>query len=390
MLGGIYAGLYKYTDKSEMSFSCPTGNCTWPQTYTTMGICGKCYDVTSSLNETCGTAEVLSADDGVNPVVNVTLPYCNYTLPNGLHVSGVPAVNFTLLNITGNTANAVHFDEATTFSVLSSIRADWSVYIPQWADLNPNPSINGIDQKYATECGLSFCVQKFNTSVSQGKLNETLLDTYATGGFDDNYLGNYVLQPPPSFTNKSNTGDANVYQSNSFNRLSEFFSKHWEGSYIQLSATAEVVPSSDVAQFLSTLFFEQYEQIVSSLTKSMTDTIRAQSLSTSDKFPTADGVAYQDRPHVQVRWAWLAFPATLLGLALILLVATMVTNARQKTLLWKGSSLAAFSHPLTSDARTQVSDVASPRDVLKIAQKLDVKWEKTDRGFRLVRPHDSE
>lgn len=105
-------------------------------------------------------------------------------------------------------------------------------------------------------------------------------------------------------------------------------------------------------------YFEDYQAMFSSLAKSMSYAIRLQS--TYDGLPTAKGVAYQDKPHVQVRWGWLVFPATLLALALLWLLATIITTARENAPLWKGSSLAAFSHPLTSETRSVVSDVGSP------------------------------
>ncbi|KIV87612.1 hypothetical protein PV11_03146 [Exophiala sideris] len=103
----------------------------------------------------------------------------------------------------------------------------------------------------------------------------------------------------------------------------------------------------------------------------------------------ATGKAWQERPFTVVRWGWIALPATLWGLALILLVGTILTTVRENTILWKGSSLAAFSHPLTEDVQDKFSDVVSPREMMKIAEKLDVRWEKTDRGYKLVQPYET-
>ncbi|KIW98533.1 uncharacterized protein Z519_00194 [Cladophialophora bantiana CBS 173.52] len=391
MVGAIYSGIYQYTDVSQMkNVSCSTGNCTWLETYTSMAVCSECHDVTASLKKTCGTAQVSSQADGVQSVVNMSLPYCNYSLPNGLKASGVPSVNYSSLEISSSTADSVHFDADSALSVLSTIWTQWGSGVADWGNLGsltPASDIMGIASTQAIECAIYYCVQKFNASVSRGKLSERVIDTYAKGRFTSPDV--YVLEPPASFTNHSNKGYANVYQSNQLGAIRDFFSTQWAGQVLEFGTPPTNTPTTPIAQFLWGIFFEQspfaqFLQMFSSLAKSMSDNIRSYSIG-SDAVPTADGATYQDKPHVKVRWGWLALPAALLGLALTLLVGTIAATAHEKTLLWKGSGLAAFSHPLTSDARAVVSDVRSPREVLMIAEQMDVKWEKTDRGFRLVR-----
>ncbi|OAL21747.1 hypothetical protein AYO22_07689 [Fonsecaea multimorphosa] len=388
MVGAIYSGIYQYTELSQMkNVSCPTGNCTWLETYTSMAVCSACHDVTASLKKSCGTALVPGQDDGVHPASNVSLPYCNYTLPNGLNVSGVPAVNYSSIDISSNTGNSIHFDADTALSVLSIIQTTWGPAVDGKGDATAASDIMGIADKQAFECGVYYCVQKFNTSVSRGTLSERVVDMYTTGRYDS-ATGVYALEPPASWTNHSNADSANLYQSNNLGLIRDFFSTQWLGQVLEYGTPPENKPTTSVALFMWALFFEQnpfqqFTQMFASLAKSMSDTIRSYSY-TTDAIPAGLGAVYQDKPHVQVRWGWVALPAALLGLALILLVGTMAATARDKTLLWKGNSLAAFSHPLTSDARAVVTDVHSPREVLRIAEQMDVKWEKTDRGFRLV------
>ncbi|KIW30440.1 uncharacterized protein PV07_06182 [Cladophialophora immunda] len=389
MVGAIYSGIYQYTDMSQMkNVSCPTGNCTWLETYTSMAVCSACHDVTASLRKSCGTAQVPGQDDGAgNPVANISLPYCNYTLPNGLKVSGVPSVNYSSIDIASNTSKSVHFDADSALSVLSIIQTQWGYGVEGWGDLTPASDINGIATKQAFECGIYYCVQKFNASVSRGKLSERVVDRYSSGGRFSS-PGVYVLEPPSSFTNHSSADSANLYQSNNIGLIRDFFSTQWQGQVLMYGTPPENKPTTSIALFLWALFYEespfqQFQRMFASLAKSLSDTMRSYSF-TTDAIPAALGAVYQDKPHVQVRWGWVALPAALLGLALVLLLGTMAATVHDGTLLWKASSLAAFSHPLTSDARAVVSDVHSPREVLRIAEQMDVKWEKTDRGFRLV------
>ncbi|OAP62354.1 hypothetical protein AYL99_04557 [Fonsecaea erecta] len=389
MVGAIYSGIYQYSELSQMkNVSCPTGNCTWLETYTSLAVCSACHDVTASLRKSCGTALVPGQNaDGTDAVVaNVTLPYCNYTLPNGLNVSGVPAVNYSSIDISGATTNSIHFNPDSALSVLSIIQTQWGPGVEGWGDANPASDIMGIATKQAFECGVYYCVQKYNASVSRGKLSERVVDTYTTGHFTS--PGVYALEPPASWTNHSSADYANVYQSNNIGLLRDFFTTQWQGQVLMSGTPPTNTPTSSIALFLWALFSEenplgQFTQMSASLAKSVSDTMRSYSF-TTDAIPAALGAVYQDKPHVLVRWGWIALPAALLGLALVLLAGTIAATAHDQTLLWKSSSLAAFSHPLTSDARAVVTDVHSPREVLRIAEQMPVKWQKTDRGFRLV------
>jgi hypothetical protein len=88
--------------------------------------------------------------------------------------------------------------------------------------------------------------------------------------------------------------------------------------------------------------------------------------------------------HVSVRWLWIAFPATLVLLALVFLVAAMVKNARNGAMLWKSNALAAFHHPLTKEGRAKLQSASTATQAEEIAKGMSVKWQRTDAGYRLV------
>ncbi|OCT46598.1 hypothetical protein CLCR_01868 [Cladophialophora carrionii] len=404
VIGAVYSGIFQYSsvfsnrrivDAPQMKVSCSTGNCTWHETYTSMSLCTQCHEISASIRSTCGTAHVpwneYYGKAANSTTTTMPVQYCNYTLPNGLEVSGLPSTNFTQFATSSNVANSPHFHADTTVSVLSVVTTVWRASNPTPEYGTSIPMTHGIFSKAAMECGIYYCVQKFNTAVSNGTLDERVIDTYATGRYStvDNA---YVLEPPSSFTNVSTRDDpsANVYSTPNFLSIKQFFSTFWQGNCSVTeagSANPQSPCTSQMALLLIRESFGTYPAILSRLAKAMSYAMRLQS--TPETQPAALGVAYQHKPHVKVRWAWLALPASLLGLALVLLVATIVITAREKTLLWKGSSLAAFSHPLTSDARAAVSEATSPRDVVRVAEKIEVKWEPTDSGFRLVRSHEA-
>ena len=93
--------------------------------------------------------------------------------------------------------------------------------------------------------------------------------------------------------------------------------------------------------------------------------------------------------YVNIRWGWIAYPVALAVLTLLFLIATAIKDLRDKdTMLWKSDILAAFFHPLTKDGREVLRQVRTPEEADELAEKIHVKCERTDLGYRLVNPKD--
>lgn len=394
MLGATLRGIFQSKDISQMKFSCPSGNCTWPE-LTTLGVCSQCFNVTDSLKKNCGTTDIeyVPPNGDGNSNSTASVPYCNYTLPNGLQLRGISNDMGIAIQNSGNWNNSIHFsDSNNTIGVLSSIKSTWTSLPSQWDYLNSGMIFaTAPDTWRATECGLSYCVQKYSTSVERGSLTEKLVDIYTDSFLDPERPTAIVFHPTSSWTNTSEKGSSNTYVAGAIDGFREFFNKEFTG---QQNKTEYSITSSDsdFAIISTDMELGNFTDLFSSIAKSMTDNMRsspyAEIYAEEGMTWSATGVSFQDRPHVQVRWAWIAFPSTLLGLALILLLGTIVTSARERTLLWKGNSLAAFAHPLAGDVRDKISSISGPRDMATKAEQLQVRWLKTDRGFRLVPKQD--
>jgi hypothetical protein len=105
---------------------------------------------------------------------------------------------------------------------------------------------------------------------------------------------------------------------------------------------------------------------------------------------TANGTMYQDIPFVHVRWPWIVFPATLVVLTLLFLLFTMARNAKDGTMLWKANSLANFYHPLTKDGRDELQSGHNAVEAEEIAERMKVKWARTEVGVRLVQKSEAQ
>jgi hypothetical protein len=129
---------------------------------------------------------------------------------------------------------------------------------------------------------------------------------------------------------------------------------------------------------------EQLRLAMASVATSMTSLMRRTAVLGVPPAP-ALGQAYKSVPFVAVKWVWIAVPSILLGLAFIFLLLTALSSAKQESKLWKGSSLAAFYHPLTSEGRERLGAAKEPRHLAMIAEDLNVRWTRTERGWRFVK-----
>ena len=392
MYGAIFGGVYNWKANYQVQASCTTGNCTFADTYTTLAVCSKCHDITSKLQKSCATAQFnhtvclstdVNCDDPPTPVEHT---YCNYTLPNGLFMSGLPSWNWSQAAISGNLEKSTNFDFAGVLSVFSTIHSLRD-------DSSSDASITDGSVE-ATECGLYYCIQKRTVDILNGTVTERLIDSYNANpaDYDENPNNTVVFRPPPSWTNVSNDAtlgvdgspDANVYMGGALSTIRSTFQDIWNGSALMINGSTSAFTTPLVSM---TWRFEQadFSNWTQSIASSMNLNIRTnEAVWYTNPFPTANGTTYQDQPFVSIRWPWIALPATLAVLALILLLSTIHLSAKKGALPWKANSLAHFFHPLTSGGRHVIAEAQTPREMQNMAEQFPVRVHKTESGFRLV------
>ncbi|ETI27489.1 hypothetical protein G647_09680 [Cladophialophora carrionii CBS 160.54] len=393
MYGAIFAGVYNWKANYQVQPSCATGNCTFPDTYTSLAVCSSCYDVTNELRKSCATGnfthtvcfEEDEQCDDVPTLVEHT--YCNYTLPNGLEMSGLPSGNWSYAEISGNLDKSVKFDLQGILSVFSTIHAT--------RESRSSDAVISPGSVQATECGLYYCVQKHTVKIVNGSITEKLVDTYLANptDYDENPGETVVFRPPQSWTNVSdgasfdpyeNTPNANIYMGGGLTDIRETFRDIWNGSRRVINGN--LVPSTTaLADMTWTFELDDFSNWTHGIASSMNLNIRTnEAVWYTNPFPTANGTTYQDQPFVSIRWPWIALPAVLAVLALILLLSTIHLSAKKGALPWKGNSLAHFFHPLTSGGRHAIAEAQTPRQMQSMAERFPVRVQKTESGFRLV------
>lgn len=186
MVSAIYGGFYNRSlssDSATPSFLCPTGNCTWPP-FASIAICSACNDVTDQLNR-----QVVEGDDLGSVVMSTvtfsdswlihSLPYANLSNIKSGRVESQDAAPFHITPDAYMSAVAMtqpgktlsFKNHSTIIAVAGIISADDSYIngLTFWNETNVT----------AMECGLWFCANVYEASVSNGVLDERLAGSWA-------------------------------------------------------------------------------------------------------------------------------------------------------------------------------------------------------------------
>ena len=411
MYGAIYPGLfYGVQDATtaagalDMIPSCPTGNCTFPP-YQSLAVCSRCQDVSHALTHKCPNAA----------------GYCEHSLPNGLRVNrtdeddshGAVATSGQLFPINNVTLPG---NILLNFSRIRGTAPDLTYAVGQYVepDLRQNVS--------ADQCFLYWCVNTYESTVSDGHLNEQITsswyanDTYwwsIQGVMNDERLG---LVPPgiPS-SSAGRLANSSIEHSTSPNPnftvgylahigISAFLAQKLtlsnsiaieapttgsEGFSYGPDETSNA-SSYTFSQDLLRIFRDsEPDGIFANMAKSMTRNIRDQNASmqanSSDRYIVnlpgggpASGIASQAYIYVSVRWGWLAFSAVLVLLTSVFLGLTIFSTARHDVAVWKSSPIPLLFNGLEKEEA----------DRLRRAKGL-VEMERLSSGIRFELKDDS-
>lgn len=221
-----------------------------------------------------------------------------------------------------------------------------------------------------TECSIALCAHVYQnvtaqgTDFSIGNLETFLL--HAEGiwwpgndiGHGADYMAYTAIGDFPEDLNNTFT-----VQYANFAQLGSFLAEVLEAcSLTQYSGTLPTsLPFSLGGGLLSN---PSVGDMAATLATSLTEAMR--NLSGTN----ALGTSYTEASFMQVRWSWLALPATVILLATLLLILTICQNQASNTYIWKSSPLALLFHPLQNWAPEEV-DMGSLGMMEKLAKSLD-------------------
>ena len=131
------------------------------------------------------------------------------------------------------------------------------------------------------------------------------------------------------------------------------------------------------------------EEYASKVARAMTKQTRRIGASKDPEYGFAKGTVMETATCVQVRWAWITFPASLIAFTMIFLATTIWKTWQsgergRRYGVWKSSSLAVLLGGLQEEARG--SEVLEKKSDMELrAKELKVSLRPVDGGWRLGR-----
>ena len=382
-LGGVYAGLFfaggNATSDESMSIvpSCPTGNCTFP-IFQSLAACSRCEDLSSAVERTCDKQLYSSwprPETGEEPGDE-----CQFSVPNGVFIRQ------TAVKIRGKDDV---FEEYDSLNVWSEPPPEgW--YSPdetmvKITTVRGRVGSDGSMPVNASLCSLYWCINIYNSSVMQGRLVEKTTDSepmkqlqWWTNSSSMFLIGTETASSLRSWL-RSNI---NFTFSNNMVSVHEKGVTGWRAA----SPTAEL-NGNRVSENLDliTLFRESDPQtIFENLARAMTAHIRQfkRDENVEKDWPPQDygltnepvnGTASEVEAYIAIRWAWLAFPASMLVFTVLYFILVVVQTATSGVPVWKFSPLAMLYHRLEGSAVDQVQGITEVAEMEKHAKRTKVR-----------------
>jgi hypothetical protein len=419
MSAAITVGLLN--NPQSIEFSCSTGNCTFrsapgsSEAFQTLGIESACVDVSKEIKE-----------------VGKGHWYIPQLGDNSTAVGG-PNVTRSMLGYNGTVFQSYWPDESEnahyllSFAVLTINVVDWSCV----RTASPQNYVTCI-RPFAAECRLWPAVQTVSTSVDLGKLEEKVLrsEPLSWRSYDLPFLhlSSEVLRngswntcvPSPSMSIEAQVpvfnhtlGDPGRGDNGS--EKLQWYPQDcvWVIGYdtdLALQSVLYPLFSNKVLllvygvlnaeasygdQWIRNLYnngsasLSTIERYVANLASSMTaygrmNPKRDQSLGYEY------GYAVRTETCIQVRWAWVAFPASLVLLTFLFLTLTIWRTHKQRhdhseseRGAWKSSTLAVLFAGFSDTAQRELGSVDKKSDMIDRAGEMRVSLTRTDDGWKL-------
>lgn len=399
----ILYGLQKPTQDvvQQGTFNCPTGNCSWPS-FESLAVCNRCIDLSSSLERTVSNgAQYWSLGKDNNGVAIEVDGGTSFRLPNGLYLDNANKWKYGTSS-TGMYSGAVMMATLGTANASETVSAQdldtliWSMSMIRAEPDSTNASAAWPDLPLlATECALFYCVNHYETLVSNGTLREVSRQvadstrdktSWQPEGANTDILNGsqltslafdkfYSLVPrtdlvllSPETGSRFNISKAAVdsisdyYQSTFASELHNYSEGIFNGYYMT-SGQVQYEPGVMQALFGS----KDLNATFTALAVSMSNAIRTGADETFDGVPiSVIGSKGDIVTFYRIVWPWISLHCFIVAVGIVFMVLTIWENKRHgwEVPLWRSSGLAIASR---GEAVT---------DVLSGMQTLEDMWKK--------------
>ena len=444
VISAIYNGFHNNTPRNpDASWSgddqvvnsvCTTGNCTWPP-FTSAAVCSSCNDVSEylQLDKRIGTG------GGNIPLPSIQVlvtPYTAFTLRNAnlsnydsrMYNSSVrrSSIGNDATLLTANTT----YDalETTSFRDLETMLFSFVVLKASNEWLEGNITWN-VSRPTATECALYLCANMYEAETRDGKLRETVLRSWAIRN-----AASYKPDPKSTIYNYTSDGPAiDIYVAQKGDRLydpevprtnlvlsvpkeespdvmsftrtlnvSYAFITTTTESFLDLTAESKAIGHKTIGMMAYPAWDGGITPLVNALwdSKNLTETFDnvARSLTNQMRNTAMNLPEYSEAPgftlkwviHVRVKWAYLAFPAAMIGLGVIYVLLAIWESTRLHVPVWKESAMPSLLHGLDNDTQNllrgaQTDSTGAKAETMRVRFRHDEK----DDCLRLIADEDT-
>jgi hypothetical protein len=209
----------------------------------------------------------------------------------------------------------------------------------------------------AYECGLWNCIQSRSINASNGIVQDTMIDFRNGRNGSDPQSKPFGFEDDPSFnidniTSYDMTGKENAAL---FGMQATLESALSGSITINGLATIDFTPtlmrepsfgtrygvidglagSSIDCLHAAWMYADDIDKWWARLAKSLTNNVRMNGQLRQEEHDRYNGIAWTEVVHIEVRWLWLIFPASLVLLSAIFLVATMIASWQSGLKPWK-------------------------------------------------------
>nr|KAK5451168.1 hypothetical protein LTR18_001185 [Exophiala xenobiotica] len=427
----INAGIYN--PGTPVEFDCPTGNCTFPDVYHSVGYCSSCIDVTDSLVIT-----YVVATGGYN-YTNISLP--GYWEDDYGYLQWVDPISATIddpFSTPDNPSSPTNVNFVMNYTEKAIVAAELNigsnVTCPEGSQVQWG--CGGGSSGGASTCTIEPCVRSYKAYIAGGRLSEELasasnlriwqaVSNFATNNATINIAclspgtRDHVTQLELTLEDNGwlSTPNLSMIQGSE----DDYFIPTENEAFPNISIPAECVYQFDVVQtdgavqrFLETylndtvgmfppsvyaydysgpaqllvmwnnsnLDFENLNSTFANIAESLTTRVRQNSPQSHSR--PAYGVVLQQQTCVHVRWAWLAYPAALIALTLTFLTAMAIKTGRgeMKRHDWKSEPLAMIFHGLDDQTikMTEAERLVTRKDMRDAAKQVVVRLGEDENG----------
>jgi hypothetical protein len=427
MISAIYNGFRNdiswNSDVQVVNNVCTTGNCTWPP-YTTAAVCSVCNDLSDHVKVESGIG---TGGSNVPWPSNMAAEssYTAFILPNINLSNADSAKNGRLqgrrtgIEPTLLTANTTFYPlETISFQDLSTMIVSFKVIRASEEWMQGKVAWNA-SKPIATECALHFCANQYRAESQNGQIRETRLNSWvirdpqsyqanpnastvtpgpevdawvaSTGNtLYDSTVPRYdlCLHTPLDESDESNPKSFNI--SYTYIRTLSDFLEDLSAAPKNIKLMAYPTWDGSMTPLVDALWESQnLTQTFDHIALSLTNQVRNTATNASH-IGHAPGTTQKWEIHVRVRWAYLAFPASMIAIGILYVLLTVIESTRLHMPVWKESALPGLLHGLDDETQSLLRAGGSQMAGLK-AHETIVRFgrdEKTD-CLRLIAQQDA-